>query len=173
MTVRNNKGQFVREVPTRITNHETGEVTVLNGRESIEQPVRFTNIVEKPKAMALTPEQIAASNANLAAIRDGVMKAAAGQKPDVTPDPEEEPADFVTADQQQVWNETSIIKAGEPIKAPTQPKRQPWSQKFADFVILCGWVVLFLIIVDVGIVGCVGFVFSVDLLNQSKTWHDQ
>ncbi len=44
----------------------------------------------KPKPLALTPEQLAASNANLAAIRDGVKKAAAGEKLEVTPEPEPE-----------------------------------------------------------------------------------
>jgi len=43
---------------------------------------------QKPKPLSLTPEQLAASKANLEAIRDGVKKAAAGEKLEVTPEPD-------------------------------------------------------------------------------------
>ena len=69
------------KIPTRITDHRTGEVT--------DHPQRSTGIEEKPQKLALTPKQIAASNATLAAIRDSMKTAVAGEKLEVTPEPDE------------------------------------------------------------------------------------
>jgi hypothetical protein len=71
------------KIPTRITDHRTGEVT--------DHPQRSTGIEEKPQKLALTPKQIAASNATLAAIRDSMKTAVAGEKLEVTPEPDEIP----------------------------------------------------------------------------------
>jgi hypothetical protein len=94
------------KIPTRITDHRTGEVTDHPQRE------------EKPK-LALTPEQIAASNATLAAIRDGVTKAAAGENLEVTPEPDEQPAG------QQTKLPEPVLTQGE-IQALTKPNDESW-----------------------------------------------
>jgi hypothetical protein len=70
------------KIPTRITDHRTGEVTDHPQRENKPKPIP-----------TLDPATIAASNATLAAIRDGVKKAAAGEKMEVTPEPDQQPPD--------------------------------------------------------------------------------
>jgi hypothetical protein len=94
------------KIPTRITDHRTGEVTDHPQRE------------EKPK-LALTPEQIAASNATLAAIRDGVTKAAAGENLEVTPEPDEQPAEQQTKLAEPVLTQAEIF-------ALTKPSDESW-----------------------------------------------
>jgi hypothetical protein len=97
------------KIPTRITDHRTGEVT--------DDPQRFTGI--EPKPLGLTPEQLAASKANLEAIRDGVKKAAAGEKLEVTPEPDEQP------DEQQTKLAEPVLTQAE-IQALTKPNDESW-----------------------------------------------
>ena len=107
------------KIPTRITDHRTGEVT--------DHPQRSTGIEEKPQKLALTPEQIAASNATLAAIRDSMKKAVAGEKLEVTPEPDSPPEDTRPQLQKEIPSADArpVLTQAE-IKALTKPDDESW-----------------------------------------------
>lgn len=105
------------KIPTRITDHRTGEVT--------DHPQRSTRSEEKPQKLALTPEQLAASKANLEAIRDGVNKAVAGEKLEVTPGPDGPSEDTHPEPPEYTRVEPAPLTQAE-IKALTKPDDESW-----------------------------------------------
>ena len=111
----------------------------------------------KPKPLALTPEQLAASNANLAAIRNGVKKAAAGEKLEVTPEPEPETPENLGV--KQPPEELPIADARPhltqaEIRALTQPETDDtWSEAVKGMLLALGAVVAFIWLAAVGIGG--------------------